>query len=386
MTFSDITIMQPNTESTLAMLLEKLCETLAREVPEALSVLLHDNHQHRIYNIGLYYAAGSWSYCLPTLASEAGLEQVASDYAIHSMLPFDDVKQQLRWSPCDSPHHSDEALEYMMPDTQEALEALSTYCEDLYDFENDDFDETDAETEDIHDSIHACVINELKKAVSHPAMRDYIALGGVVTLQAGDRSQEDFLADVAAIMGDDAHKRVKNELSIANELFEKEHAIQQAMTEDQLLQRETTTLSIADFQQIIDGFKPEFVEKDGGVYLKSERSLPAYTDSEQESLYNRLALWEMLRPSEHFDEIYQKLAGLYGKKPMKLDLLPGIARALATKLKTELRLRFPNKKFKVYICVSRLSLCRIEFCTERYDGFDFDITSDDILPGVQEII
>lgn len=378
--------MKTNTEPTLAILLEKLTDAVAREVPEALSALLKENHKHQIYNIGLYYAAGSWGYCLPTLASEAGLEKVAHAYAVHSMLAVDDIKQQLRWSPCDSPHHSDEALEYMMPDTQEALEALSIYCDDLYDFENDDFDETDAETADIHDNIHACVINELKKAVCHPAMRHYIAQGGLITLQAGDRSQEDFLADVAAIMGDDAQKRVKHELSMASELFEKEHAMRQALTEDQLRQRQATTLSIADFEQIINGFKPEFVERDGGVYLKSERRLPLYADSEQEALYNRLALWEMLKPSVHFDELYQKLAGLYGQKPMKLDLLPGIARALATRLKTELRLRFPNKKFKVYICVSRLALCRIEFCTERYDGFDFDITSDDVLPGVQEII
>lgn len=378
--------MQTKTEPTLAMLLERLSSTLAQEVPAALSTLLKENHQHRIYNIGLYYAAGSWSYCLPTLASEAGLTQAAEVYAVHSMLAVADIKQQLRWSPCDSPHHSDDALEYMMPETQEALDALAEYCDDLYDFDNDNFDQSDAETEDIQHKIHACVINELKKAVSHPAMHDYIAQGGLITLQAGDSSHEDFLADVSAIMGEAAQKRVEHELSLANELYDKEQAMRQALTEAQLLQQQATSLSIADFEQIINGFSPEFVEKDGGIYLKSERRLPLHTDSEQEALYNRLSLWEMLKPSEHYDELYQKLAGIHGLKPMKLDLLPGIARALATKLKTELRLSFPHKKFKVYICVSRLSLCRIEFCTERYDGFDFHITSDEVLPGVQEII
>ncbi|WP_166838886.1 hypothetical protein [Rheinheimera pleomorphica] len=378
--------MQTNTEPSLTILLDQLNNALAQEVPEALGTLLKDNAHCRIYNIGLYYCAGSWSYCLPTLASEAGLEKVARAYAVHSMLAVDDIKQQLRWSPCDSPHHSDTSLESMMPMTQQVLESLSMYCDELDDYSNDYFDETDTETEQIHNRIHARVINELKKAVTQPAMRDYIQQGGLITLQAGDQSHECFLADVAAIMGEAAHKRVEHEISIASELFAKEYALQQAMTEEQLAQLEATTLSVADFQPDIDRFKPAFVECDGGVYLAKEQYLPAYTDSEQEALYNRFSLWDLLQSSEHFDEIYRKFGGLTGKAPAKEDLLPTIALAFATKLKTLLQNTFPNRRFKVYICVSRMALSRIAFCTERNDGYDFHITTDDVLPGVQTII
>ena len=83
---------------------EALGAALRRGITEGWAAFRREHPDERVYGLGLY-TSGLATYVALTIFSEEGLDEVAAEYAERSGRDADEERLDLRWSPCDSPHH-----------------------------------------------------------------------------------------------------------------------------------------------------------------------------------------------------------------------------------------------------------------------------------------
>lgn len=83
---------------------EALGRALRDAFSEAWAAFRRAYPEDRVYGLGAY-TSDEAAYVGMTVFSEAGLEEVATEYADESGTEVEEEAAQLRWSPCDSPHH-----------------------------------------------------------------------------------------------------------------------------------------------------------------------------------------------------------------------------------------------------------------------------------------
>ena len=348
--------------------LQRLQGIVGRESIDVFKQLIEKCGEEEIYNLGLYYPAGSWGYLIPTISTKRGLNWSVTHHIRHSPLSLEEASTMLRWSPCDSPYHSDGEIDVMMPDTEDALQdweelisSLEEYVggEPYYQLINE-----------IHQMIHDVVIDALKKSTLVPEVKSYREAHEdcMITLSAGDLSDEEFLADVKAINGDAAFEKVSEELSQAHEMYFLEDEKWQEKLEQEKENPPTTSLVIEDFAKIVEKFEPQFKEDDGAIYVVKDEEYWGGNDSSSEGQFNRFELMRILSNSPHYDELDKLFGHFLGVNFQKNDLLPQICRALVKKLEQLLVKQFPSKEFCIYLCVDRSSLYYFTFFQNRHDS------------------
>lgn len=378
-------------KKTFQLMLDNLKTSVLKESLSAFSAIIEKHSDCQIYNMGLYYSAGSWSYCVPTFASEAGLTDVATDYCRHSPLTLDDQKTSLRWSPCDSPHHADEWLESLMPDTDDLLCSLASALDQIASyFSPEDVSLTDAQHHtlvcSIHEEIHSIVITALRAIARNPEIAAFARDAQcAVSLNAGDISQKEFLDDIKKINDLETAQRVAADLADAEIVSERESVLRDQKLKEERENPPQCDLSITDFVDVLEEFRPEFIEFDGGVFVDRHYDYPISGDSECETMANRFEVMDLLNNSKHFDEIDRLYGHFDGVNFTPDDLFPGIARALQTILREHLEQTFSGTKFMMYMKVDRMSLYHFTFCVDRENGFEFDLEPEDIKEGVEEV-
>ncbi|MCW9708722.1 hypothetical protein [Fodinibius salsisoli] len=227
----------------------------------------------------------------------------------------------------------------------------------------------------------------LKKVRKTPVIQTFLEDSTcVISLSAGDIDEEIILDDIKFINGKEAWKRVEQESTRAMEAS----ALASDRWEEKLEQERenppTTNLTIDDFAELIEQFKPEFMEMDGGVFVKRTYDYPLLGDSESEALANRFKLMELLKSSAHYEELDRLYGYFKGVNFSEGDLLPTLCDAFVEKLGNRLKMAFGDRSFKTYMVVDRSTLYHFTFCTERDDGYKFPRYCEHSEGGVERVI
>ena len=72
-------------ESLLASI-DKLAKAVLVDGETLFKSIIHANSDLDIYQLGLFYNSGGWSYCCPTFSSHQGLARVVEHYQRHGVI------------------------------------------------------------------------------------------------------------------------------------------------------------------------------------------------------------------------------------------------------------------------------------------------------------
>lgn len=165
----------------------------------------------RIYSFALY-TSGEYNYVFASVSTQAGLEQVARRYLdkpdFRRMWGTLDVAMaQLRWSPCDSPHHV--ALEEGFAATQAQLDTLWDAVDD--DVDDEDFD--DEATDDDYSRLCDVVVQACAEALQAVRGAGIFHAGVTLNILMGDQGDDERVAYAAALNEPVAAERLCAELA-----------------------------------------------------------------------------------------------------------------------------------------------------------------------------
>ncbi|MCW8126623.1 hypothetical protein [Microbulbifer halophilus] len=382
-----------NFQTEFKKLLETLHQCVETESRKSFQEIIEQNSHLRIYSLGLYYSAGSWSYLCPTYASEEGLAHSAGVSARHSPADEEDLKVTLRWSPCDSPHHAEEKLESMMPETEAALDHIRDFFDSIDPLYapkswpkgsiSEDYYQLIREA---HEEIRSTVILALQASLKDQPLRDFFdSRHCALTLNAGEISASDFLKNIKPLNNPETFSRVAIEIVEASEAQAVEDALWNLKMREEAENPPTTDLKVGDFSKVIEGFSPAFITHGDSVFLDIERDRPLSEGNLSEEMENRIELMQLLKTSPHFEELDKLYGHFIGNQFETEDLLPCIARELTINLGKALAAQFADRTFRVLMVVDRHSLYYITLCCKRNDSHEFNALEHKVFGGVYEV-
>lgn len=155
----------------------------------------------------MYNSGDDWCYLCPTVSTESGLEEIAYEYKQNESYQdqsLDFLKQDLRWSPCDSPLH-DEYFEEM-PNTQELLTPISELMYELYEAGNIEA------SDQIHNYLVELCLNTLNRLQKEGVFDALERTAFTLNLVNGDQSDEERLERAKALNPPSVYDRYKNQL------------------------------------------------------------------------------------------------------------------------------------------------------------------------------
>jgi len=206
----------------IELLLSRLEAAVTQESKVAFAKIITTNPNLHIYSLGLFYNSDSWDYVLPTFASEEGLQYIAENYSFDCADKVKAKKIALRWSVCDSPHHDDDALLYMMPITTLLLQQLSSTLDEAdpmynrYQWPNIYIGNYDLFYEflsHIYELIQRAVRLGLREVWKTPAFRDFfIANQCALTLNTDALAKDDLLNHIKRLNTEATYNKLKKEL------------------------------------------------------------------------------------------------------------------------------------------------------------------------------
>ena len=157
------------------------------------------------------YTCGERGYIFPTASTEEGLTQVARKYMAvgdNNGRTLEQLRLELRWSPCDSPLHSEG--EAYCRRANEMLEPVPELLQALYEREHNSWEQSDKLIEQL-DSIFIDVLKQLdaEGVFGRGEHRESV----VVNLLMGDQSDESRLAYAKQLNPREAYQKLEQDLS-----------------------------------------------------------------------------------------------------------------------------------------------------------------------------
>ena len=219
-----------------------LLSTLRAELRAAWTAIHATHAQDRLYGFGVY-TTDSASYLMVTAFSEAGLDAAVADSLASKRGKGRDPtlqRQNLRWSPADSPLHEEGAD--LLPEANQLVQELEAEAEDDDDFEGDDFDEdadfdeVDADGEEL-DTVVAEVFEIVVQALQEMDEEGLFGAGAererlVLCVWKGDQSNLE-RHDFAKMLNAPAvARRFGEELNEGNRAFYKLYMPDEDLPED----------------------------------------------------------------------------------------------------------------------------------------------------------
>lgn len=165
-----------------------LARTIYDEAKAAFSKIIAEQKQNNIYSLSLYNSGDDWCYLYPTVSTESGLEAVAQQYKeneYYKNQSLNALKQDLRWSPCDSPLHDEYCDE--MPNTQALLTPVSDLMYELYKADNIEA------SDEIHDYLVQLCLDTLNQLQNDGVFGILDRAAFTLNLINGDQSDEERL-------------------------------------------------------------------------------------------------------------------------------------------------------------------------------------------------
>ncbi|WP_226661393.1 DUF4303 domain-containing protein [Microbulbifer aggregans] len=377
------------TQENINTLLGALASSVKQEASSAFKKILTEYGGESIYSLYLYHNGDCTSYLFPGFNSENGLNHVAKLYSRHSQISFDENRMLLRWSPCDSPYHGDHESD--LKKTEQILSELSKAADEASDhalkyLNIEPYSDCAYElSREISKKIHDMLVEQLREISRLPDIAEYIQKTDcVVWITAGDTS-DDPVEDIARIHDESVACKVKQEMVEGERLSEIDYELQTQNAMKEAGNPSVPSFDISDFDPVVDEFNPEFVEHNGGIYLKGvDENAFLDASSRSEASHNIFDLMRLLKKSPFYDEIEKLYGHFIGAEFKKDDFLPEIGRKFSFKLRQLLSEVYPDRSFTIYMEVSRGSQSRIQFFQNRQDGYTPAFKSNLVKEGVRE--
>lgn len=369
---------------------------LVREhMPRLIRRIFAEEKDKSIYHIGLFYAGGSWGYCIPTFSTACGLRAIAERYAKRGHVTVDEYESILRWSFGDSPYHDDKRYRDELASLDERLSQFSDWCYDdtgidaaIAAAELDDEDDV-LLIETVHNRCWDMVTKALHDVIQAPEIQPEIERHNcVISLCAGDQEQETWLAGIAIIHDQSVASRVRQELHVGYRLAEKDYALSQAHLKAEEDNPTQPSFQLDDLLPILDTFEPELTYiHECVVWAKNAEYVDSLdTSSEIESRLNRIPIMEILKDSPHYEEIDRLYGYFIGPEFDEQHILAKFIKLASEKVCALLKRKYPEMSFEVYYILSRSSLSFLTFRTKRNDDFVYSRYVSEGLGGVEDVV
>ncbi len=186
---------------------EKFTQTLYKESKAAFLKIIDEQKSDKIYSLALYNSGDDWGYLFPTVATEAGLDFVAGKYKKNKYYQdksISSLKQELRWSPCDSPVHEEYVSELHI--TEELLRPISELMFELY--END----KEGDSDEIHNRLVAICLKVLRQLENDGVFNSIDRNAFTLNLLNGDQTDEERLERAKALNPKGVYKIYEREI------------------------------------------------------------------------------------------------------------------------------------------------------------------------------
>ncbi|MCP3927396.1 MAG: DUF4303 domain-containing protein [Desulfobacterales bacterium] len=163
---------------------EKLENVLYKKGLDAFATLFTSRPLDNFYSFG-FYTTGEYNYAATTASSYEGLEQVLNEYG-YGDKPKDSI--EIKWSPVDSPLHSDSECCGIIKEVNELLNEALNESDRIY--ENEGLEGL----EEFNAQIENAFLNALKRLDAKGVFgKDELRKKVVVNLLKGDQSYEERL-------------------------------------------------------------------------------------------------------------------------------------------------------------------------------------------------
>lgn len=361
----------------LKKLIARISPTVEHEAYVLFQAIIKDHPGLHIYNFGLYFSGGSWSYCVPTFSSYEGLKHAVSYYQKHSVISEEQQTISLRWSACDSPHH--DTAEY-----DQHMSGFSNILDELHKWENTISPEALGCYEDYedyyevlgywHDRCEQAVIDALKKVRAHTDIARYCErYDSVITLEGTDRDERYWLDSVLQINGDRKAAEIKQDIEELHRISELEIKLWREKEEEELENPPQPSFILEDLQPVVDAYIPRFINADDGAVIIDP---PPYEYiglgnlSSAEFNINRIDIMPLLRASEHGEEVDKLYGHFIGPDFHETHIVTEFARLIRAKIAGALLAAYPSDEFVLYMHISRMARPMIQFYKVRGDGFE----------------
>ncbi len=162
-----------------------------------------------------FYTNGEFSYVALTASTLEGLDKVVQDYKKkprYEAMSVEDLRLDLKWSPCDSPLH--DVAEDVLTALDPLMQAVSAELDRRFDI-NDDRKSFD----DFVAQVRACVASALKRIDAEGVFgRGDERKKVVINLLMGDQSDEDRIGFAERVNPPESVKMLKQDLDAASRL------------------------------------------------------------------------------------------------------------------------------------------------------------------------
>lgn len=162
-----------------------------------------------------FYTNGEFNYVALTASSYEGLDKVAQDYKKkppYMAMPIEDLRLDLKWSPCDSPLHG--AAVDVLTALDPSMQAVAAELDRRF-----DLNDKDESFEDFVSQIEVCFANALKRIDKEGIYgRGDERKKVVINLLMGDQSDEVRIGFAGQVNPPESVKMLKQDLHAASRL------------------------------------------------------------------------------------------------------------------------------------------------------------------------
>jgi hypothetical protein len=205
---------KPGKEQAMSADLRKLEEELYRHGRAGFQ-RIREAHAKDTFYCFAFFTNGEFSYVAVTASTHEGLEKVAQQYKKqprYRAMSIEDLRLDLKWSPCDSPLHG--RAEDVLTPVDRLMEAISAELDRRFDLNDDQkaFDEFSLQLED-------CFAKALRRIDTDGIFgRDAERKKVVVNLLMGDQSDEDRIGFAERVNPAESVEMLRQDLAAANRL------------------------------------------------------------------------------------------------------------------------------------------------------------------------
>ncbi|TAA43598.1 hypothetical protein [Corallincola spongiicola] len=221
--------------SRLAEVKTQFIEALSSETAPALRKIIEQFSEQQLYHIGLYYNAGTWSYCTPFACSEqglvTGLEQCFDEEGISDA----EMKSAIRWDPSSATFLPVEGVvAALLTKTERSLSSVNDLLESLdpiYSIPAPENREQSANYKsveeayydlirEVHSELHQAAVEALCCVAALPDIAEFLTSHPCILSVCSDEiDDEQFVADVIKINGRSGASRVVEDFKVKASVF-----------------------------------------------------------------------------------------------------------------------------------------------------------------------
>jgi hypothetical protein len=181
--------------------------TLYEESKKAFQKIIEEQIGDIIYSLSLYNSGDEWCYLFPTVATEKGLDEVAKKYKekeYYKNKSISCLKNDLKWSPCDSPIHENYVDD--LPKTEKLLAPLPDLMYKLYE------EGKEKESDQLHNDLVETTLRVLNKLQTDGIFNSLDRSSFTLNFLNGDQSNEERLERAKILNPSNVYREYESEI------------------------------------------------------------------------------------------------------------------------------------------------------------------------------